>query len=727
MSAILTGAAMLGATVVGAMALTLDDYPMPLVEDGAFVGKIVVGKTAATSDVLGAIDIAASLQADSKVAASVSGGTVNVVGGEEFDKTNLNTYVTGKTLTDTDLAGFADTDTDLVDDTIDYHDEFIVGSSGLGLQTSLTEEDFADEIYMVVEDGGLEYRLVFDDWVNTSLIAISDHASYDRDTLKVDFLGRNLEIISADSNSITVRSSNEFSLLKGDSVTVDGTKITLSAVGTSSVRVTVGGETQVIQEGDSEKFTGGLEVEVDAGSIFYQENGDDNGATLRIGSDIEITADDGDSAETFGEPNKRSEAEWVWNIDLSGSTAGSQYIGLLYNQDRTDLSGDFQALALGEHISTPNNYASVSFVELEEKGDYQDLTIEIQDGIDLAEDNNGDEVDNADGLHFFMDSGDDVFRVGSVSTEEVWVLADGSGGFEIWYADGSDEVNASGETDFTIEIDNEVITVTPPADPTQAVASAMDNETEAWKIDFDSIDTLWFFADVDHADQAFGAADDEESAELQYSQAAVFGEVNIGNNDYDYVTDYGVVIPDTESQFGSGSSFHMMIPENQQMGTIVVSSSGSTVSSDGGDSGAYTVNAFALGAGVLDVDAGKLLGKTPLLVVGGPYVNTIAKDLMGNPTGDQINQFFEAGKAKIKLYEDQNAILVAGYTAQDTLGASYVLADYGAYDFEGMSEVEVLVASLEDLEISAPKLPSSVDELEVQEIVDEVIEQLDEQ
>ncbi len=55
--------------------------------------------------------------------------------------------------------------------------------------------------------------------------------------------------------------------------------------------------------------------------------------------------------------------------------------------------------------------------------------------------------------------------------------------------------------------------------------------------------------------------------------------------------------------------------------------------------------------------------------------------------------------AKIKLYEDQNALLVAGYGPQDTLGASYVLADHEDYNLQG-DEVEVSVASLDSISVS---------------------------
>lgn len=81
------GTAMLGATMMGAMAADLKDYPSPLfIKDGAFDGIIVVGAAAAASDVVGSVDIATSLQFASKTTTTVSttGGTTVTVEGDAY-------------------------------------------------------------------------------------------------------------------------------------------------------------------------------------------------------------------------------------------------------------------------------------------------------------------------------------------------------------------------------------------------------------------------------------------------------------------------------------------------------------------------------------------------------------------------------------------------------------------------------------------------------------------
>ncbi|MBR9702931.1 hypothetical protein GOV10_02765, partial [Candidatus Woesearchaeota archaeon] len=85
-----------------------------------------------------------------------------------------------------------------------------------------------------------------------------------------------------------------------------------------------------------------------------------------------------------------------------------------------------------------------------------------------------------------------------------------------------------------------------------------------------------------------------------------------------------------------------------------------------------------------------------------PAINTAAAEFLGNPADPA--EGFEPGKAMIAAmdFDDTVAILVAGYEAQETLGASYVLADYAIYlaDVEG-GEVEVVASDLSDLQVTS--------------------------
>ncbi|MBD3355283.1 hypothetical protein GF361_04835, partial [Candidatus Woesearchaeota archaeon] len=78
--ALATGATMLGATMMGAMAADLADYPAPFVEGCSFSGALVIGEDAATSDVAGAVDIASSLAVSGTTTTTGTGTEVTVEG-----------------------------------------------------------------------------------------------------------------------------------------------------------------------------------------------------------------------------------------------------------------------------------------------------------------------------------------------------------------------------------------------------------------------------------------------------------------------------------------------------------------------------------------------------------------------------------------------------------------------------------------------------------------------
>ncbi|MFA6073829.1 MAG: hypothetical protein WC758_06980 [Candidatus Woesearchaeota archaeon] len=172
------------------------------------------------------------------------------------------------------------------------------------------------------------------------------------------------------------------------------------------------------------------------------------------------------------------------------------------------------------------------------------------------------------------------------------------------------------------------------------------------------------------------------------------------NVDY-YLSDFGTYV--AEETDDSGAYINMFVPAEEVTYDMWLSPVASTVVVVGGSSGdeSYTINPLPVGSTVLDKDAMNLIGNTPLIVVGGPFVNTVAAELMGNPTAEQINTMFTSGLGKIKLYPTQNALLVAGYSAQDTLGAAYVLAQYADYDLTG-TEVEVVVPSLSSISVRTP-------------------------
>jgi len=168
---------------------------------------------------------------------------------------------------------------------------------------------------------------------------------------------------------------------------------------------------------------------------------------------------------------------------------------------------------------------------------------------------------------------------------------------------------------------------------------------------------------------------------------------------YKGMSDFGVSILENVPNSGNNpNTLTLGYPAAQRFAQVFVVG-GSTSSSESSSADTTTVvNPIAVGLAILDRDASGMIGKENLIVVGGPCANTIAAALMGNPAN--CGEGFEPGKAMIKSWDKGGkvAILVAGYEAQDTLGASRVLAAYKDYSLSG-TEVEVVVADLNSIQV----------------------------
>ncbi|MCF7799267.1 hypothetical protein K9M74_05175, partial [Candidatus Woesearchaeota archaeon] len=679
---------MVGATMVGALA-DLGNYPAPFVdEDGAFTGAIVVGANAATADVLGAIDIAASLQAEAKTGVAIAGGAVAVQGGDLIDTEDLNAVVT-KTLTDSDVESLLDTTVRWNSGDYDVYEELHLG----GMQVSThypggsATDEFNSDPYLTVDTAGqIEYRYVFDEAIDPSAADVT----FEDRNLELKLLGKSVKIsavTSATKDSIRVESSAETFMEQGDMVEVDGHEVTLKKVGTSSVLVTVDGETKAISDTatTATEFEQADYFKVELVSMFYIEGASDNSATLKLGEDLVKVVEDGEPMTLFGEPDDDNEAEWLWSINIqnSGNITQDDYIGAEQSIARTkldleDADEERPALAMGESLDFPNNYASISFSGWEDavQSEYETLVIEpINTRI------NGSYVD---AMRLSSSDDSDVFYVYNSSDDlqakssELYLVETATAElFDVW--DDEKEILLA---DFNItenyiefKLDSEAITI--------AV-----NDTAAWNLS--DTNGEYFMLAAHHA-VSFGATADEAEA-----NDVVFVGTDISEDDKAYRTTYGIMWEDMESMMDS-DMFRISVPTQQQKPAIAVTGRSSSVGvSEAGMS--YTVNPISLGLGMLDTDA--TVGSKPMIVVGGPVINTAAAELMGNPTPDEIAETFSQGKAIIQWHEDQQAMLVAGYEAMETQGAAYVVARYGSYDFAG-EELEVVVTSLNDIEVNA--------------------------
>ena len=169
----------------------------------------------------------------------------------------------------------------------------------------------------------------------------------------------------------------------------------------------------------------------------------------------------------------------------------------------------------------------------------------------------------------------------------------------------------------------------------------------------------------------------------------------------EWYSEYGVLVRLDETSDEDEFTFH--IPYSQLLPQVfgVSGEVTSTVVEDAGS--AVTVSPVEAGIAVLDSEVGTNWRNTNTIAVGGPCVNSVAADLMGNPT--DCTEGFTEGRAMVRLFEqsgDNVAMLVAGYNADDTRRASTVVNRYNSYGdrFSGM-EVEVSGTTMSDITVTS--------------------------
>ena len=150
------------------------------------------------------------------------------------------------------------------------------------------------------------------------------------------------------------------------------------------------------------------------------------------------------------------------------------------------------------------------------------------------------------------------------------------------------------------------------------------------------------------------------------------------------------------------------IPSTQAEALLFVTSGATSSTVIGGELAlVQVVDATRLDSEVSSVSAQNLI------VVGGPCVNSVAATLLGNPA--DCAEGFSPGKARIKMFDNgaNLAMLVAGYSGEDTRLAGKVVA-HRWKELKG-SEVEVAGTTYSDATIGAPTVVTTVVEETVEE------------
>jgi hypothetical protein len=185
----------------------------------------------------------------------------------------------------------------------------------------------------------------------------------------------------------------------------------------------------------------------------------------------------------------------------------------------------------------------------------------------------------------------------------------------------------------------------------------------------------------------------------------IFSNANAGTNGYSmqddkttaYVDVYGTYVTKYAPTGNNAVQVKVWYPDTQMYANVFIAPIGAIATSTS-TSGAVSLNPISVGMAIFDSDVTTLDGTNkPYIVVGGPCINTVAATLLG-ASKDTCTQGFTEGKAMIKLFADKNALLVAGFSGKDTLGACDILATYADHNFSG-TELEVTTTNLNSLSV----------------------------
>lgn len=238
----------------------------------------------------------------------------------------------------------------------DVHEELYF--SGI-VKTSIDDEDFGEYPYLLLEEGAVKYKFVFDD--------VIDLFDIDEDEpLVIVFLGKEIEIIEADDDKITVLSGEE--RLFTEDETFDGIKVI--TIEDDYAYINYNGESKKITEGETDDI-GGRDFYVY--EVIVDEDGPDY-ATIIYGDNVKQTVEDGDDFELFIEDDE----VFRWLINLPDS------VGIENQKEYIELDEDEIPLGLTQTFVFPNDYATIQFSEISETEMY-DLRVKVKDDFLVIE------------------------------------------------------------------------------------------------------------------------------------------------------------------------------------------------------------------------------------------------------------------------------------------------------------------------------------------------------
>ncbi|MBR9680351.1 MAG: hypothetical protein GOU98_00835 [Candidatus Altiarchaeota archaeon] len=699
------GALMLGSTLAGAFAADLGTLPLPFVADNNMVGQVVVGANAAVPDVIAAAQLTAAF-GEYLVKAESSSSTTTASGGrlEEILMGKALTF-TGQfpaTLKNNHVSTLRQGELSFKSSQYDYREEIVL-STGAQIVTGQDDRDKdydTSKAFLSLDKGSILYKFNFygSSKPNASLVTTSD-------TLELSILGHDIKITAADaSDAITAEVGTKVSLKTDESTTVDGKTVVVTAIGESSVLVTVDGVTsgEPIDKTDNDGLlVNGLRVKVTG--LIYQSNTPENSlVSLLIGKD-DVSEEYTDGEAFIGEDE--NDPTWVWDIDV-GADGAIAYLGVK-NEKAWDNYKD-SPIMVGDAFLLPNDYAKIELQSMLPDAD-RTYTFEFETGISLY-DLTGDTELFADAKIIrvstssdtgFTDATNDAADIAIYFYEDVWAGNSTDDVIAIFFKDGSkykfgENVTFAGGASATETVQTSWYLQYGDSLPYLALENNGANigvhiqlDDVTGSTDVNSTIILNATVSSSHFTHLGTTAEESEASDVYVDDN---DRTAVGTFDGSLLTHYGAILSSVKSNADSDEVVIKMPDAQTKIQAFIGGGSGSTTTVAGDVT--YIMTALNTEVAVLDSEADT--SGTPLVIVGGPYANTVAKTLIGSDDA-AIQDFFgydgTSGKGVVKLYDasatpfSAQAMVVAGWDAKDTRAAAYMLSQYltGAKDISALS------------------------------------------
>ena len=821
--ALAAGATMVGTTIMGAMAASLASYPAPFIKDGKFDGMLVVGDQAKAEDVIGATDIAMSLQYGMTTTKTVStgGATTVVVEGDAVkisESTNnlefgevLNTIKTS--VTGTDLKALAGGSITNEKGTYSYTETLDLAPAQVKYTKDVDDDTDTYADYLVMNKSeAYTYKMTFSPALKSDVTATT-HILNDIDNKDLTMLGKKYTFLSPKVTDGELTQTMKLTMMGGatkdimeegatKTFTINGKdfEVTVDWIGTSGgldkAKFTINGETTDSMEASTTyKLSDGTQIGVT--DVLQNEAGESAGGDkveFNLGADKIEIIDSNTTNNNWGTScsvtvGSETLSNVVCNIASTDNTAGTEVqiseIDLKYtpSEDLYVAKGK-SASAIADAIEgEAGNFVTGAFDYKFEglqvpKTEKISLTASGNDNYKLAFTNKAGVKYNTE-VFALTTAGNVTLGQNSGGTIKALTVAEGTaiadeGYFVIsknkysrilQFKDVNVADNIIKIKDVGSDVTNEVtytntgLTGNLVLDGnTYKVNISADNAAANIYVDLDASGTILVNTLNDNNGQLWtelGAAinlsvdnpaaaatngritvmsEDKEAntKDIVYqdlfknadakidvnatgnfngcTQPATLQESAEDSDKYVCYTTYGMMATqDSKSSTTTDQdSLEIVYPDSQVFAAVYVTSGVTKATSSEAGSGEITTQEIVkidVGASVLASEVAGEETKHNLILVGGPCANAAAAVIMGNP--ENCVAGFEAGKAKVKLYENSGkvAMLVAGATALDTRGASQFVAQYvknKATFSAATDEIALTVTSLSSITASIP-------------------------